>query len=66
MNKALQRKSQIAWGVFAICMLFILETWNADRQMPNPATPYVWAGLGTVALGAFVAALWFGHRARRS
>jgi hypothetical protein len=64
MDKALRRKSQLAWGVFTICAPFLLETWNAHRLMPNPASPYVWSALGLVAAGALVCALRFGARAR--
>jgi drug/metabolite transporter (DMT)-like permease len=62
----LRKKAQIAWGMFVICLLFLLETWNADRIAPNPASPLVWALLGTVAVVCLALALWLGHRARRT
>jgi len=49
--------------MFVFCLLFLLETWNADRIAPNPASPLVWALLGTVAVVCLALALWLGHRA---
>jgi peptidoglycan/LPS O-acetylase OafA/YrhL len=66
MAKELRRKSQIAWGLCLICLLFLLETWNADRAMPNPASPLVWAVLGTLAAVCLVLALWLGRRVRQA
>lgn len=60
----LQRRSRLAGGLCAICLLFLLETWNADRIRPHPASPYIWAVLGAVAAVALAAALWYGRRAR--
>lgn len=59
------RRARIAWGIAMICGVFLLETWNAHQVMPNPASPVVWTLLGSIAAGAAVAGLWFGHRARR-
>jgi peptidoglycan/LPS O-acetylase OafA/YrhL len=64
MNREYRRKSQLAFGIALICILFLLETWNADRQMPNPASPLIWAVLGTIAAVALVATAWFRHKAR--
>lgn len=44
-----KRKSALALGVFCICVVFLLETWVADRRMPNAASPFVWAVLGAAA-----------------
>jgi hypothetical protein len=44
-----KRKSALALGVFCICVVFLLETWVADRRMPNAASPFVWALLGAAA-----------------
>jgi hypothetical protein len=65
-RKELKRQSQIAWGIAVICGFFLLETWNVDQQMPNPATPFIWALLGAIAAGAVAMALWFGHRSRQA
>lgn len=62
----LLRKSRIAWGLGVICLLFLLETWNADRLMPNPASPVVWGVLGTLGALACAAGTWWGWRARRA
>lgn len=61
----LQRRSRLAWGLCAICLLFLLETWNADRHRPHPASPFIWAALGLVAVVAGATALWLGVQARR-
>lgn len=61
----LQRRSRLAWGLCAICLLFLLETWNADRIRPHPASPYIWAALGLVAVVAGAIALRLGMAARR-
>ncbi len=66
MNRDHRRKSQLWFGIALICILFLLETWNADRQMPNPASPVIWAVLGTVAVVALALAAWFHHKARKS
>ncbi len=63
--QALRQRSRIAWGLAAICVLFLLETWNAHRVTPSPHSPLVWTVLGVFAAGSVVAALWWGHKARR-
>lgn len=60
-----RRKSRLWAGVGVICVLFLLETWNADRQFPNPASPLIWAVLGVIAAVAFGLALWFERKARQ-
>lgn len=49
MQAAYKRKSALALGVCFVCLVFLLETWVADRRMPNAATPFVWAVLGAAA-----------------
>ena len=66
MNRAHDRKARLALGVAVICLFFLLETWNADRFSPHPASPFIWAALGTVAVVAIGLALWFRHLSRRS
>ena len=56
------RHSKIALGVAVICGLFILETAQAHRVAPNPASPFVWAVLGGVGVGALLYALWCRRR----
>jgi hypothetical protein len=58
-----KRKSQIAGGICLIALVFLLETYTADRRLPNPATPYVWAVLAVVAAIAAGLGLWFRSRA---
>jgi len=64
-DKALDRRAKLAFGVAVICGLFLTETVVAHRTTPHPASPVIWAVLGTVALAALVlGALWH-RRARR-
>jgi hypothetical protein len=55
-------KAAIALGVACICLVFLLETWVAHQRMPSAASPYVWGGLGGVALIAL--ACWARWRRR--
>jgi hypothetical protein len=66
LDKALLRKSQLAFGLGLICLLFLLETWNAHRVMPHPASPYIWAALGLVGAIAFGAGWRWRRQARRA
>ena len=65
-GRALQRRSQIAFGVALICGVFLLETRFAHARMPSPASPYVWAGLGLMALLALGYGLWCRRQARHT
>jgi drug/metabolite transporter (DMT)-like permease len=65
-KRELQRRSQIALGVAVICGVFLLETSFAHRKMPSPASPYVWAGLGLMAVLALGYGLWCRQRARHT
>jgi hypothetical protein len=62
---ALQR-ARLAWGVACICGLFLLETSVVHRLTPHPASPWIWSGLGIVAVVAVVMALVWGRRARQA
>jgi len=66
MKRDLQRRSQIAFGVAVICGVFLLETRFAHSKMPSPASPYVWACLGLMAVLALGYGLWCRQRARRT
>jgi multidrug transporter EmrE-like cation transporter len=59
------KNSRLAFGVAVICLVFLLETSFAHRRMPSPASPYVWTGLGLVAVAALGYGLWCRHLARR-
>jgi hypothetical protein len=62
----LLRRSRIAFGVAAICVLFLTETVVAHQTAPSAASPWVcWGGLGAVGLGALGCGLWWRGRARR-
>jgi hypothetical protein len=65
-EKVYRRKSQLALGLCLICLLFLLETWNAHRVMPHPASPWIWAALGLGGAVAFAAGLWFRRQAARA
>jgi lipopolysaccharide export LptBFGC system permease protein LptF len=58
-----RRKSQIAGGICVIALVFLLETYTADRRLPNPASPVIWAVLVVVAAIAAGLGLWFRSRA---
>ena len=62
-RKDLQRKSAIALGLCVICLLFLLETAVAHRQMPNPQSPWLWAALGVGACVALAFAIYYRWRA---
>ncbi len=59
------RRSRIAASIGLICGLFITETLTAHRTQPSPASPYIWAVLGSVGLAALVYAGWCRLKARR-
>ena len=59
-----RRKSSLAFGLAAICALFILETMQAHRVQPHPASPFIWATLGAVAVVGTGLGLWFRRKAR--
>jgi hypothetical protein len=61
-----RRKSQIATGISVISLFFLLETYQADRRLPNAASPYIWAVLGIIALTAGGLAVWFRVRAGKT
>jgi hypothetical protein len=46
-----------------IALVFLLETYFADRRMPNPASPMVWSVLIAVAAVSAGLGLWFRRRA---
>jgi hypothetical protein len=60
-----KRRAQLALGFACILILFILETVNAHRVTPSPASPYVWAALGLGAAGCLAWAVYCHGRARQ-
>jgi tryptophan-rich sensory protein len=56
MRAEYKRKSALALGVCCICLVFLLETWVADRRMPNAASPFIWTVLGAAAVIALALA----------
>jgi hypothetical protein len=52
------RRSRIAFSVAVICGLFITETLSAHRVHPSPASPFIWAALGTIAVASLAYAVW--------
>ena len=54
MPSSYKHKANNALGVFVICGLFALETNELEQARPNPATPWVRAGLLTVAVVALI------------
>ena len=61
-----KRKSSIALGIMLIALMSIMETWMADHRLSNPASPFVWTVLGTVAAVAFGFFCWFRAKANRA
>jgi hypothetical protein len=57
-------KSRIALGLFAICLVFLLEAFVAHRTAPNPASRFVWAGLGLAAVACLVYGVWAHRRSK--
>jgi lipopolysaccharide export LptBFGC system permease protein LptF len=60
-----RRKSQIAGGICIIAVVFLVETYTANRRLPNAASPFIWTVLVTVALIAGGLGIWFRSRANR-
>jgi hypothetical protein len=65
LDKALDRRAKIAFGVAVICGLFLAETLVAHRTTPHPASPLIWSLLGGFALVALVLGVVWHRQARR-
>ena len=63
MSQEYARKSKILLGIGVVLLVFLWETVVAHQHMPSPASPFVWAGLGSGALGCLVVAWWYRRRA---
>ncbi len=59
-----QRNYGNALGICVITGMFAMETVVAHNVHPNPASPIVWTALGTVAVVAGAACLWFKAKAK--
>lgn len=64
-DPSLDRRAKLAFGIALICGLFLVETAVAHRSTPHPASVFIWAALGTVAVGALVLGAVWHRRARR-
>jgi hypothetical protein len=64
-DPVLDRRAKLAFGIALICGLFVAETLQAHRVSPSPASPFIWAALGSVAAGALAYGVWCHRKARR-
>lgn len=64
-SAAYRQRSRIALGVCVIALMFLSETVVVHMKVPNPASPVVWALLGTIAVAAAAYAIWC-HRKWRA
>ena len=48
------RRAKLSFGVAALCVVFGLESAVAHHTAPSAASPFVWATLAVVGLGALV------------
>jgi lipopolysaccharide export LptBFGC system permease protein LptF len=61
-----RRKSQIAGGICVIAVVFLVETYTANKRLPNAASPFIWTVLVAVALIAGGLGIWFRSQAGRN
>lgn len=66
MNATDLRRARLLLGMALVLLLFLAETVVAHQTRPHPASPWLWAALGTGALGCIAAAAWLRLRARRA
>jgi hypothetical protein len=58
------RQARLSFGISVIALLFLLETAVAHRSVPSAASPFIWGGLGLVAVLALLRGLWCRAQAR--
>lgn len=58
------RQARLCFGIAVIALLFLLETAVAHRSAPSAASPFIWGGLGLVAVLAVLRGLWCRARAK--
>jgi hypothetical protein len=57
-------RSRIAYGLSLVCLMFVLETAVAHRSAPQPASAWIWGGLGLGALAGLLLGWLWGRRAK--
>lgn len=64
MNKVYDERGKILLGFAVVLLVFLSETVVAHRQLPSPASPYVWTGLGLAAAACLIGAAWCRHKSK--